>query len=382
MWALADKIVQDRIDHPKPDAKDLLTFMLAGVDSETGEKLSLDNIRYQMVTFLIAGYETTAATLSFTYYYLCSHPEKLLRVQQEVDEVLGDRVITVNMLSKLVYLDACIKEALRITPSINFFNRTATKDTTLAGKYFIKKGQLVTKLLRPFQRDPKIWGEDADEFRPERMLDGGFERLSPKSWKVFGDGLRACLGRGFAEQEMLINIAMVLQKFQVELADPDYKLQLLSTLSIKPPNFKMKARRRQGKSLLVGIPGGGPAETAQVQRDQQHGRAPQANLNGGGVESKPVSVFFGGNTGTSESLAQSLAKNAPGFGLDVSIQNLDAATENLPTDRPCIIITPSYKGRPADSSRPRQGSFPREQDSQSSASETATGPAPFIESHT
>ncbi|KAI0376191.1 cytochrome P450 [Hypomontagnella monticulosa] len=345
MGELSDKIVKDRIVHPKPEAHDLLNFMLNGVDRETGEKLSVENIRFQMSTFLSAGYETTSATLSFVYYFLCDNPDVLLKAQQEVDDVVGDKVITASMLPKLDYIDACIKESLRVMPPINLFNRTATKDTTLAGKYFIKKGQLVTGLLKQFHRDPKIWGEDADEFRPDRMANGRFQKLPPNSWKAFGDGLRACIGSGFAQQEMLINIAMVLQRFQIEKADPNYKLTIKSTLSVKPGNFKMRVRRRPGRTLMTGIPGGAPAESARRHREQ-HDKVNQPKLG-----DKRVTVFFAGNTGTCESLAQSLAKDAPDYGLNIDIRNLDAATEYLPTDRPCVIITPSYEGRPADNAK-------------------------------
>jgi cytochrome P450/NADPH-cytochrome P450 reductase len=151
--------------------------------------------------------------------------------------------------------------------------------------------------------------------------------------------LRACIGKGFAEQEMLINLVLVLQRFHIEKANPDYILRMKSTLTTKPDDFKMKVRRRPGRSLMVGIPGGVTDTT--VQRHRQH-EGPKFS----DAESKPVSVFFGGNTGTCESLAQSLAKSASDFNFQVDIQNLDTATRNLPTDRPCVIIAASYEGKP------------------------------------
>ena len=183
MWEVCDKIVRDRKETPRPEANDLLNLMLNGVDRETGEKLSDENIRFQMVTFLGAGYETTSSTLSFIYYHLCDNPDKLLKLQQEVDEVVGGRVLTADMLPKLNYLDACIKEALRVNPVTNVLHRTASKDTVLGARYLIKKGQSVAAISRHLHRDPKVWGEDADEFRPERMLNGGFQALPPASWK-------------------------------------------------------------------------------------------------------------------------------------------------------------------------------------------------------
>jgi cytochrome P450/NADPH-cytochrome P450 reductase len=180
---LCKKIIADRTEHPKPDAKDLLNLMIHGVDRETGEKLNRENIEYQIPTFHGAGYETTSATLAFIYYFLCNNPHKLLKAQQEVDQVVGSKVLTFDMLSKLKYLDATIKEALRLQHPSSLLTRFAVKDTVLGGKYFIRKGQMVSGVWRQFHRDPKIWGEDSDEFRPERMLEENFQKLPPNSWK-------------------------------------------------------------------------------------------------------------------------------------------------------------------------------------------------------
>ena len=109
MIELCDQIIRDRKEHPQPDASDLLNTMLNGVDKETGKRLSDENIRYNMATFLVAGHETTSATLSFSYYNLIKNPEKLHKAIQEVDNVLGDNILTIDMLPKLNYVDACIK---------------------------------------------------------------------------------------------------------------------------------------------------------------------------------------------------------------------------------------------------------------------------------
>ena len=183
MWDVCDSIVQDRKLRPQPDNNDLLNTMLNGVDKETGEKLSDENIRYQMATFLVAGHETTSATLAFAYYNLVKSPNTLHRAQQQVDEVVGDKVLTVEMLPKLTYIDAVIKETLRVSSPIAAFNVTAQSDQVLGGKYAISKGQPVTCVLRSLHHDPKVWGDDHDEFKPERMLDGGFQKLPPNSWK-------------------------------------------------------------------------------------------------------------------------------------------------------------------------------------------------------
>jgi cytochrome P450 / NADPH-cytochrome P450 reductase len=183
MRDLCGRIIRERLENPQPDAKDLLNIMLHGIDKETGEKLGVENVMYQIPTLLGGGYETTSATLCFIYYFMCSNPETLAKAQQEVDRVVGDKVLTYDMLRELKYLDACMKETLRMQHPVSLLTRFCMKDTVLGGKYFIKKGQMVSGIWRHFHRDPKIWGEDADKFRPERMLDVNFQKMPPNSWK-------------------------------------------------------------------------------------------------------------------------------------------------------------------------------------------------------
>jgi len=145
---------------------------------------------------------------------------------------------------------------------------------------------------------------------------------------------------------MLISLSQVLQRFYIQKADPSYKLVLRSTLTTKPANFKMKVRRRPDRHILVGIPGGNLVDSAQKKQLRQQRRADRQP-----GETKPICVFVGGNMGTSEGLAHDLAEKAPDFGLEVEIRDLDAAVESLPTDKPCIIITASYEGKPPDNAR-------------------------------
>lgn len=125
-------------------------------------------------------------------------------------------------------------------------------------------------------------------------------------------------------------------------------------MGVKPVGFKIKVRPRSGRSLLLGIPGGGTVE--QKEKPSKKPLSSQAHKQNGGPETtaavrKPVSVFWGGNTGSSESLAQELQRIAPEYGLDVEIHELDALTDRLPVDRPCVIITSSYEGRPPDNAK-------------------------------
>jgi cytochrome P450/NADPH-cytochrome P450 reductase len=132
MHNLCDEIIADRIANPQPDALDLLNPMLNGVDTETGEKMTKESVRFNMVTFLVAGHETTSGTLSFLFYHLLKNPEKYLRAQQEVDEVLGDRPIEAKDISRLIYIKFAIYEALRFLGPIGLNAKHAIKPTKIA----------------------------------------------------------------------------------------------------------------------------------------------------------------------------------------------------------------------------------------------------------
>lgn len=152
MHEVCDEVVRERQMNPRPELNDLLNKMLEGEDPQTGEKLSTENIRYQMATFLVAGHETTSSTLSFLFYHLTANPEKLLKAQQEVDSVVGNSTLTVSMLPKLKYIDACLKETLRVSSVVPVFVVSAITDQVLGGKYFIKEGQDVMIMLKQLHR--------------------------------------------------------------------------------------------------------------------------------------------------------------------------------------------------------------------------------------
>jgi len=225
MHDLCDHIIADRIANPRPEAKDLLNPMLETVDKETGEKMSHELVRYNMVTFLVAGHETTSGTLGFLFYHLLKNPETYLKAQAEVDEVVGDGPLEPKHISQLVYIKFAIFEALRFLGPIAMISKHSLEPTKIANKYQVQPEDNILFNLRGLHHDPKVWGEDAEVFRPDRFLNGGWENLPPNSWKAFGDGVRGCIGRTFAEQEMIMVVALILQKFQVELADPGYQLR-------------------------------------------------------------------------------------------------------------------------------------------------------------
>lgn len=127
--------------------------------------------------------------LSFLFYYLLKHPAAYKTAQREVDEVVGRGPITVEHMSKLPYITACLRETLRLSPTAPGFAVTPKPDIEEPillgnGKYEVPKGVTLVSWLPVIQRDRAVYGEDADEFRPERMLEENFKKLPKNAWKV------------------------------------------------------------------------------------------------------------------------------------------------------------------------------------------------------
>ncbi|KAF8185259.1 cytochrome P450 [Mycena galopus ATCC 62051] len=347
MKDLADEIVAERVANPI-DKKDLLNTMLHSTDPVTGRKMSSDSISRNLITFLIAGHETSSGMLTFAIYHLLRTPSALRKVRAEIDAVIGDRPAQVDDLSNMPYLTAVMRETLRLTPTAGKRGVTPLEDTTLGGgKYFVKAGTTILVHVWNMHRDPLVWGEDArdmfcaEEFRPERHLDGKFESLPPNAWQPFGFGVRGCIGRAFAWQEVILVLATVLQTFDLTVADPSYTLQIKQTLTIKPKGFHIHVRRRLGTNKPVFY--ATPSSSIKVGTAKKDSTIPVA-----GAALKPLYVFYGSNTGTSEAFAQRIANEAPSYGFRSSIGTLDSALDKVPTDGPVIIITASFEGQPAD----------------------------------
>lgn len=135
------------------------------------------------------GHETTSGLLSFTIYYLLKNPQAYLKAQKEVDDVIGKAPIEAKHLKDLKYIAACLKEAIRLAPTAPALSKMINPDYSkepvlLGGKYLVEPSDRVLILLTKSQRDPAIYGEDAEEFKPERMLDEEFDKLISGAWKV------------------------------------------------------------------------------------------------------------------------------------------------------------------------------------------------------
>jgi cytochrome P450 len=196
-------------------ANDLLALLLARCDEETGQRMSDEQLRNETLTLLLAGHETTANALSWTWYLLANHPALRRRLAAEVAEVLGDRIPVAEDLPWLAYTAMVFKEAMRLYPPIWIMERRALMEDTIGG-YIIPAGSSV--VISPYvtHRDPRLW-EDPERFDPERFAPQAVEGRDPQCYIPFGLGQRLCIGNHFALMEAQIVLALVVRAFSLDL---------------------------------------------------------------------------------------------------------------------------------------------------------------------
>ncbi|CAG7607854.1 Bifunctional cytochrome P450/NADPH--P450 reductase 1 [Paenibacillus solanacearum] len=345
MFSVVDKIIADRKASGDQGETDLLSRMLHAKDPETGERLDDENIRYQIITFLIAGHETTSGLLSFATYYLLKHPDVLSKAYAEADEVLTDPLPTYEQVLRLKYIRMILNESLRLWPTAPQFNLFAKQDTTIAGKYPIAKGGGVSVLIPQLHRDKGVWGADAEQFRPERFENP--KNVPAHAYKPFGNGQRACIGMQFALHEATLVLGMILKQFQLVDA-MNYQLKVKQTLTLKPDGFKIRVQLRdQGPvaAMTAKPERASAAEPVQVQLEQ--GQVTPVI----GVNNRPLLVLYGSNMGTAERIAKELADLARQHGIRSEAAALNDRLGRLPKEGALLIVTSSYNGKPPGNAR-------------------------------
>lgn len=222
---------------------DLLSLMLDTAHPDTGERLPAENIRRQVITFLIAGHETTSGALSFALHYLARHPEIAARARAEVDQVWG--TVTepgYNQIAKLRYVRRVLDETLRLWPTAPAYAREALHDTTL-GSHPLLKGAWALVLTPSLHRDPEVWGPAPERFDPDRFEAGAVRARPPHTFKPFGTGARACIGRQFALHEATLVLGLLLRRYDFR-ADPGYGLKVTERLTLMPEGLTLRLGRR------------------------------------------------------------------------------------------------------------------------------------------
>jgi len=231
-------------ENQQRDSKDLMSRLITAA---AGERISVPELYEQISTFIIAGFENTTTTVGFSVWQLARHPDKQRRLREEVSAINGDPTYK-DIQDRLPYLDAVLKETLRLYPGLPYMERVATKhdviplhqpvklsDGRMTQEVSIKPGQTVLIPIIAIQRQDNIWG-DADVFRPERWL----ESLPPQEdlcsgWgnmPVFSDGPRNCIGARLAIFSYKVILSSLVTRFRFE--DPGLDLSLKIASSLQP----------------------------------------------------------------------------------------------------------------------------------------------------
>ena len=207
---IADEAVERRKAQGPRDIPDLLDLLLEGEDPETKRQMSTAELRDNLLTFIVAGHETTALTLSWALYLLGFDQGIQDKLRAEVDQVVKGDMATIEDVAQLKYTRMVIDETLRLYPPAGFLSRTAQAPDTLCDRP-VEKGDTVMIPVYSLHRNELLW-DAPSEFRPERFADP--KSIDRYAYLPFGNGPRVCIGAQFALQEAVIILASLIKNFR------------------------------------------------------------------------------------------------------------------------------------------------------------------------
>jgi cytochrome P450 len=213
-----------------------------------------DDLVNQLMTFLIAGHETTASALSWAICMLCKHPKIQTRLRDEIRSAIPDprspqAIVSANDIDNLTYLNAVCNEVLRLYPGVPITLRVAATDTSLLG-HFIPKG--TSFYISPWatNANKELWGDDAAEFNPERWIGSGKANTGGAennySFLTFLQGPRSCIGQGFAKGEFACLLAAWAGVFETRFAKEDYEISVRSGITPRPKDLEVTLKVLEG----------------------------------------------------------------------------------------------------------------------------------------
>ncbi|HYU73110.1 MAG TPA: cytochrome P450 [Ktedonobacteraceae bacterium] len=243
--ACLDAIVYQMIEErrrSKEDRGDLLSMLLSARDEDDGSFMSDRQVRDEAMTILLAGHETTAVALTWTWYLLAQHPQVYTRMRDEVDRVLAGRLPTFADLPGLPYTLQVFKESIRLFPPAYGFARQAVRPVTI-GNYHLAAGTLIAISPYAMHRRPDYFPEP-ERFDPERFTSEAEQRLPRHAYIPFGGGPRICIGNSFALMEGHLVLATLAQHVNFALV-PGQRVELEPIVTLRPKNgIKMKVTHR------------------------------------------------------------------------------------------------------------------------------------------
>ncbi len=241
-----DEVIYKIIDERRAsgaDTGDLLSMLLMGQDEETGGAMTDRQVRDECLTLFLAGHETTANALTWTFYLLSQNPETEAKFHREIDEVLGNKSLTPEDYPRLKFTESILAESMRLFPPAWTIGRLATEDHEF-GDFPVPKKSLVLASQFVTHRDRRFW-ENPNEFQPER-----WEKLSIKEagnkfiYFPFSKGVRSCIGEQFAWMEGVLLLAALGRKWRLRLA-PEQKIQWQAMITLRPKyGMQMRTEKR------------------------------------------------------------------------------------------------------------------------------------------
>ncbi|KAF1360061.1 cytochrome P450 [Lizonia empirigonia] len=241
---------KSKMKHESQESRDILSIMIRS------NNFSDENLVDQLLTFMAAGHETTSSALTWASHLLSKHPDIQNRLRSEIQQyipnpqVLSDPNFDVaGLLEGMPYLNGVCNEVLRLYPTIPVTARLSIRDTTIAG-VFIPKGTMMFVAPWAINRNPQLWGDDAEDFVPTRWIDKATGRAtmnggadSNYAFLTFLHGPRSCIGERFARAELRALLAAFVGNFEMEMADPNEVVIAGGTITSKPVNgMKLKLK--------------------------------------------------------------------------------------------------------------------------------------------
>jgi cytochrome P450 len=228
--ALLYRIINNRRTTGQPH-DDLLDMLLAARDESTGETMNDKELRDEVITILAAGHETTAITLTWTWYLLSQHPEIARRMQHEIDTVLQGRVPTLADLPNLPYTLQVFEESMRLYPSAPIIPRLTSKAATLGGYDLPAHSRVLVNLFN-LHRHPDYWS-DPERFDPERFTPERRKQQHRFAYLPFGAGPHLCIGKSFALWEAHLLLILIAQRYEFRHV-PGHVVQNHATITLRP----------------------------------------------------------------------------------------------------------------------------------------------------
>lgn len=241
---LADRVIKNSIKkrlEGTENADDLLQMLLDARYQDTGEPMNEQQLLDESKIIFVAGHETSANALAWTWYLLAQHPAIIQKLRAEITDVLGDRRPTFSDLPNLTYTTQVIEESMRLYPPAWITDRVSIEEDEI-GAVRIPANIMAIPYIYGAHHNPAIW-EDPEVFNPDRFSAGNRKKIPPYAYLPFGGGPRLCIGNNFAIMEMQLILAEMIRRYHFELL-PGQDIQMKALVTLRPfPGVRMKFTR-------------------------------------------------------------------------------------------------------------------------------------------